>query len=238
MGYLNGGIVINGFTNIWANLDWSYFMNLLPYVIAAVICLSIHELSHGYVAYLFGDDTAKSEGRITLNPLRHIDPMGFLMLVVFHFGWAKPVHIDMRRFKNPKLGMAATAIAGPISNFLLTVLLMPVYGIITVVGQNWPDTVYSYTINLITITMYLSVSLGVFNLFPIPPLDGSKVVEAILPERIYYQIMRYERIGMIVLFVAVWSGVLSTPLRAMTDWIFDHLMFIAQWGYDIANLIF
>ncbi|MGE4352667.1 MAG: site-2 protease family protein [Oscillospiraceae bacterium] len=213
-------------------------LNYIPYVIAAVICLSIHELSHGVAAYLFGDDTAKSEGRISLNPLRHIDPVGFLMLVIFHFGWAKPVHVDMRRFRNPKLGMAATAFAGPLSNFLLAALLMPVFGIIAAVGTSWSDTAYNYTLQFLAITMRLSVSLGVFNLFPIPPLDGSKVVEAVLPEQTYYQIMRYERIGMIVLLVAVWSGILDTPLLAVTNWVYNNLLYLAQWSYDLANMIF
>ncbi len=206
---------------------------LLP-VIPAVLCFSIHELSHGYMAYLLGDDTAKREGRLSLNPLRHIDPIGFLMLVVLGFGWAKPVNVDMRRFRNPKLGMAATAFAGPGANILLAIILMPVYGLFVACSQHMSEAVVYYGGKLLVTTIYLSLSLAVFNLVPIPPLDGSKVLEAVLPERIYYQIMRYERYGMILLFVVVWTGILSKPMSAAVDWMFNGLLNIAQWTFDAA----
>lgn len=211
-------------------------------MIPAVICFSIHELSHGYMAWLLGDDTAKRQGRLSLNPLRHIDPIGFLMLVVMGFGWAKPVNVDMRRFRNPKLGMAATAFAGPASNILLALVLMPVWGVLAAiawhVNAGVGQTVCYYAAQIVTTTAYLSLSLAVFNLFPIPPLDGSKIVEAVLPTRVYYQIMRYERYGMILLFIAVWTGVLSKPMTVVVDWTFEHLLCVAQWTFELAIKLF
>lgn len=216
-------------------MDWSYLINILLQMIPAVICFSIHELSHGYMAYRLGDDTAKKQGRLTLNPIKHIDPIGFLMLVFMGFGWAKPVSVDMRKFRNPKLGMAATAFAGPASNLLLSLLLMPVYGAFLALGTGLSDTLYYYISQILMFTIYLSISLAVFNLVPIPPLDGSKIIEAVLPERIYYQIMRYERYGMIVLFIALWSGVLSGPLSKVTFWIFENMLYVAEWTYNLAS---
>lgn len=113
--------------SIWRGLDWSVLTNLLLSVVPALICITLHELAHGYVAYRLGDDTAKRAGRLTLNPLRHIDIMGLLMMIVFKFGWAKPVPVNMWKFKNPKKGMAITAAAGPIANLLIAlVFLLPV----------------------------------------------------------------------------------------------------------------
>ena len=116
--------------NILKNLDWSVVTNALYYVIPALVCIVLHELAHGYVAYRLGDNTAKYAGRLTLNPLRHIDPVGLLMMVIVHFGWAKPVPVDMRNFKNPKRGMAITALAGPAANVLITLLALVLYGLL------------------------------------------------------------------------------------------------------------
>ena len=116
-------------------------MNLLFPVIPAIVCFSVHELSHGLMALALGDDTAKRDGRISMNPLRHIDPLGFIMLVVAGFGWAKPVNVNMFRFRNPKLGMALTAFAGPASNILLALVLMPLYGMFVALGYAFDNTV-------------------------------------------------------------------------------------------------
>ena len=188
-----------------------------------MLCFSIHELSHGPMAYALGDDTARRDGRISLNPLRHIDPLGFIMLLVLGFGWAKPVMVDMRRFKNPKLGMAATAFAGPFSNFLLAALLLAIYGLL--LGLRIGS---GFVLDMIITTAYMSISLGVFNLIPFPPLDGSKIVEAVLPQRTYYTIMRYERYGMIALFALLWLGVLDRPLSLMVRAVFEAMLHIAQ----------
>ena len=191
--------------SIWRGLDWSVLTNLLLSVVPALICITLHELAHGYVAYRLGDDTAKRAGRLTLNPLRHIDIMGLLMMIVFKFGWAKPVPVDMRYFKKPKQGMALTALAGPVSNLLLAVLLL-LGARITI--AHYVDTAFcSGLLNFLARTAYMSVGLGLFNLIPISPLDGSKVLFAFLPDRAYLTLMRYEKYGMVLLFLLVWLGV-------------------------------
>ena len=115
---------MSDFVNIWKNLDWSVPVQIVVNILPSLLCITLHELSHGYVAYRLGDTTAKDAGRLTLNPIKHIDVMGLLMMVVFRFGWAKPVPVDMRNFKNPKAGMALTALAGPVSNLLFGFLAL------------------------------------------------------------------------------------------------------------------
>ena len=200
-----GGARVNTLQSIWNGLDWSYLMNIVLSVVPSLLCITFHEVSHGYVAYRLGDTTAKDAGRLTLNPLKHIDPMGLLMMVVFKFGWAKPVPVDMRYFKKPKQGMAITALAGPVSNLLLAMLLL-LGARITI--AHYVDTAFcSGLLNFLAMTAYMSVGLGLFNLIPISPLDGSKVLFAFLPDRAYMTLMRYEKYGMLVLFVLVWLGV-------------------------------
>ena len=121
---------MNGFQTVWRGLDWSYIVDMVIRVIPALICITLHELSHGIVAYWMGDDTAKRMGRLTLNPVKHIDWWGLLMMVLFRFGWAKPVPVNMYRFKNPKRGMAITALAGPLSNILIAVVCLVLYGLL------------------------------------------------------------------------------------------------------------
>ena len=119
---------ISGLRTIWDGLDFSYLLGILLGLIPSLICITLHELSHGLAAYRLGDDTAKRAGRLTLNPLKHLDPMGMLMMLVFRFGWAKPVPVNMYRFQNPKRGMALTALAGPASNVVITLVFLLLYG--------------------------------------------------------------------------------------------------------------
>ena len=121
---------MNTLQSIWNGLDWSYLLNIVLSVVPSLLCITFHEVSHGYVAYRLGDTTAKDAGRLTLNPLKHIDPMGLLMMVVFKFGWAKPVPVNMMRFRSPKRGMALTALAGPVSNVLLALVFLFLYGLL------------------------------------------------------------------------------------------------------------
>jgi len=193
----------------------NFITDALFAVIPVLICLTIHELSHGAAAYALGDPTAKEMGRLTLNPLRHVDPIGFLMLLLVRFGWAKPVPVDMRNFARPRAYMALTALAGPASNFLLTALIflfqIPIMRLFAGggTGQIVAQTLFT--------TGVLSVYLGMFNLFPIPPLDGSKVLFSVLPRRYYHFILRYERYGMILLFALIWFGLTAGPVREAMD---------------------
>ena len=170
------------------------------------LCLTIHETSHGLATYCLGDPTAKEEHRLSLNPLRHIDWFGLAMMFFVGFGWAKPVPVDPRYFKKPKEGMALTALAGPVSNFLLALLLMFISKMIYLYAP------YSAALDvLFTFCLYtaapLSIGLGLFNLIPIPPLDGSKVIAVLLPDQTYVKLMRYERYGMLLLLALSLLGI-------------------------------
>lgn len=212
------------------HMDWDGLISLVLRVVAVMLCIMIHEISHGLAAYWLGDPTAKAQHRLSLNPLRHIDPFGALMMLLVGFGWAKPVPVDLRFFKKPKAGMAITSLAGPISNFLLAyVMLLVAYTVLGVSGGA-SELVWEI-IDFCTLTAGLSIGLGVFNLIPFPPLDGSKVVGAFLPDRVYYKILRYEFAGTIVLMALLWLGVLDTPLYAVRSWITEQLLRLAEWPY-------
>ena len=217
------------------NLDWSVLTDILFSILPALLCITLHELSHGYVAYLLGDDTAKRAKRLTLNPLRHIDPWGLVMMVLFHFGWAKPVPVNMYRFKNPRKGMAVTAIAGPLMNVLIAVVFLFLYGLLYmplyIKGGGLARSVFQ----MISTTAYLSLTLAVFNIIPISPLDGSKVLFSFLSDSAYAKLMHYERYGMIVLMVLVVTGGLSGVLGGVTGWVYDKLFFIAQFAFNLVN---
>ncbi len=218
------------------NMDWSGLISLLLRVAAVLLCIMIHEISHGLAACWLGDPTAKAMKRLSLNPLRHIDPFGALMMLVAGFGWAKPVPVDVRYFKKPKAGMAITALAGPISNFLLSyICFLAAYfllGILAVTSAAVTESVLGL-IDFLTLMASLSIGLGVFNLIPFPPLDGSKVLGMFLPDRIYYKIMRYEFVGTLVLMALLWSGILDSPLFAVRNWITEGLLYLAQWPYQL-----
>lgn len=186
-------------------LDFGSLQDALLQVAAVLLCLTVHETSHGLAAYALGDPTAKSRNRLSLNPLRHIDWFGFAMMFFVGFGWAKPVPVDPRYFKSPKRGMAITALAGPGSNFLLAVLLLfaskAIY--LYMPYEEAVGALYYFLIQ----TSVLSVGLGLFNLIPIPPLDGSKVAAVVLPERAYEMLMRYERYGILILLLLSFADV-------------------------------
>lgn len=225
---------MNGFIQWLRQLNIEPLLDKLVIVVAALFCIIIHEISHGLVAYWMGDRTAKEQGRLSLNPLRHIDPFGLLAMVVAGFGWAKPVSVDPRRFRNPKLGMAVTAIAGPVSNMLLAVVIFSVlrlgfdvdfyflFGEVLYAGGLYGPWI-AFLADLLVYMSLLSVGLAVFNLFPIPPLDGSKVLFAVLPDRYYFTLMRYERYGMIVLMILLLTNVLDAPLAELRTELFRIL---------------
>lgn len=220
-------------SNILQNLDWSVLADILISIIPALVCITFHELSHGFVAYKLGDNTAKNQGRLTLNPIKHIDIIGLLSMVIFKFGWAKPVPVDMRNFKNPKRDMAITALAGPVSNMILAAVVMVLYGVLWPFLENSAAGVM--VLDTLNIIAYLSVALGIFNIIPVPPLDGSKVLYSVLSDEAYLKLMRYERYGMVVLLVLIWSGVLRTPLNAATGFVYDAFFSIAESIYKLVK---
>ena len=210
--------------NLIQALDFSSMGDAALRVAAIFLCLTIHESCHGLAALALGDPTAQSMHRLSLNPLRHIDLLGLVMMFVAGFGWAKPVPVDPRYFKKPKQGMAVTALAGPASNFILALLAMGISKVIYLyVPYNavW-DTLFVFCLYTLA---PLSIGLGLFNLIPIPPLDGSKVLGAFLSDRAYFTLMRYERYGMLVLlalsFLGVGDGFISRAILGVYGAMFN-----------------
>ena len=203
-------------------------------MVPALICIVFHELCHGFAAFLLGDDTAKRAGRLSLNPLKHVDVTGLIMMVVFRFGWAKPVPVNMSKFKNPKRGMAITALAGPVSNLLLAFVFMVLYGALAVpFGRN---KVGSYFMEMLVLGAYISIGLAVFNFIPVPPLDGSKILLSVMSNEKYALLMRYERYGMIALIALVASGILGRPLSAAVSFLFSKIYLPA--AMNTAQLVY
>lgn len=232
---------MSGLTSWFRGIDLSRIIEWILYAGAALIAISVHESCHGLSAYWLGDDTAKRQGRISLNPLHHLDPFGFLMMVVAHFGWAKPVPVNpyrMTKIKSPKLGMALTAAAGPISNLLLALSFGIAFYILLYSGDQkllymWAGYREAsgwgyYLSRFFWICMSLNAGLAVFNLIPVSPLDGSKILAIVLPERAYAQLMRYERYGFFLLTALLFSGVLDRPLALLQQGVLNCVSAVAE----------
>ena len=193
---------MNAFSQFFHQMDWQGLLFLLLQVFSVLLCLTVHETCHGLAALALGDPTAKRLHRLSFNPLRHIDPLGALMMLVAGFGWAKPVPVNPGYFKNPKSGMAITALAGPVSNFILAYLALLVRAVLSGLYYLWPGS-----------TLLLWV-LGAF-----------------LPDRTYYTLLRYERYGMILLVVVLWTGILDGPLSVVRNGVFDLLANLSSFPY-------
>ena len=222
---------VNSFQELVQSIDWGSLTDALLRVLGVFLCLTVHETCHGLAAYALGDPTAKREHRLSLNPLHHIDWFGLAAMLLVGFGWAKPVPVNMMRFRSPKRGMALTALAGPVSNVLLALVFLFLYGLLY-------RALYSvqFLLEMIWLTAYISLALAIFNIIPVSPLDGSKVLFALLPDAAYAKLMRYERYGMILLLVLVATGVLGKPLTTVTEAAFDKLFVFAEWGYELIGI--
>ena len=207
----------------------SAFITLALSLPAIVLCLSIHEAAHGGAAYLLGDRTAHDSGRLTLSPLAHIDPVGFICLLLFGFGWARPVPVNISNFKNRRTGMAVTALAGPAANFVTAFIAYCLYFVVWIYG----NSVFMQVLGeFLAIVASMSVGLGVFNLIPVHPLDGSRIVDAILPFRaqVRYQnfMNRYAPIILLAVIAFLWIGGLSWLLGGARQVVLGWAMAVVQ----------
>lgn len=221
--------ILNGF-------DFSGLREIFLRVIPALLCITLHELAHGFTAHALGDDTAKAAGRLTLNPIKHLDPMGLLMMVVFGFGYAKPVPVDMRKFRNPKRGMAVTALAGPLCNVLIALVFYFLYGLLILPLRR--SAAGALVLEMLETTVVLSLAMAIFNILPIPPLDGSKVLFSLLSDEGYWKLMRYERYGFLILAALLFTNVIDMPLSWLLQKGLSLLLPFAKMGLALGQSLF
>ncbi len=187
----------------------------------------LHEFAHALAAVKLGDNTPRLQGRLTINPVVHIDPIGALMILVCGFGYAKPVSVYMHNFKKPKVGMAIVALAGPLSNLIQAFIALVICNLVSMLGFI-DSTILGYIILFFSFAAQINIGLAVFNLLPIPPLDGSRIATAVIPDKYYYKVMQYERYIQIALFALLFTNILSTPLNYLSDLVFFGLNFVAS----------
>lgn len=239
------------------------FLDKIPMMLLALpailLSLSVHEAAHGFAAYKLGDDTAKNLGRLTLNPMKHINLFGFLSMLFFSVGWANPVPINARNFKNPRKDMAISAAAGPASNLCLSIIFTILLRLVLIPIESISDGLYGVSgdryyidpslqenglfllLSVIAIMLYLGISLNLnlmfFNLIPLPPLDGSRIAYVFLPSDVYFKIMQYERYIMIGFIVLLATGVISVPLGTLTGGITDLFYTVTGMPEDLLTVV-
>lgn len=213
---------------IGGNLDFgSVIIYILSSLVVIFLTLPVHEYAHGWMAVKLGDPTPKYQGRLSLNPFAHIDYLGAACILFFGFGWAKPVQINSNNFKSPKKGMAITALAGPVSNILVALISLLLMNAASLIFSGVNLTAQFYIYYFFYYIAQINIYLAVFNLIPIPPLDGSRLLSALLPYKQYYTLMRYEKYFFIALLGLLWLGILDVPLNFLSNAIMNLLGYIA-----------
>ncbi len=201
----------------------------IPVVLTALI---VHEIAHGYVAFRLGDPTARNFGRLSLNPLKHLDPIGTICMLLFQFGWARPVPINSRHFKKPRRDIALTALAGPVANFILGFIGVLLFKVsLALFSALPPATGFALNLETVWVTFLsawisMNVYLGVFNMLPVPPLDGSRIFLTFLPPKYYFGVMKYERYIILGIFVALYIGLLDGVLSFLGNSLISGMLFI------------
>lgn len=209
--------------------------DVLAILLIIFLILPFHEWAHAFTASKLGDTSIKYRGRLTLNPLAHIDPVGALALLLFGFGWAKPVPVDPRNFKRPKLGMAIVALMGPVANLVAAFAGLLVFNLISVTTGDFLFTNNFGTIVYTFLSFYVLVNirLAVFNLLPIPPLDGSKILFLFLPDKAIAWFYQYQMYISIALMVLLWVGVLSIPLGFLSNLLLSGISWLAWLPFSL-----
>lgn len=204
-------------------------MNVLSRCFVVFCCTPIHEFAHALVANKCGDDTARLKGRLTINPLAHLDPIGTLMIFLVGFGYAKPVPVNPARLKHPRRDFALISLAGPVSNVIMGFICVFIASAVNAFSGD--NATAAAIVQFFYYAAQVNVMLAVFNLIPIPPLDGSRILTALLPDKIYFSIMKYERYIMIAFMVIVFTGIADRPLYILSGILMNIISFI-------PNLIF
>ncbi len=216
-------------------VDWTTLSMYVARAIALLTAIPFHEMAHAWASDRLGDPTAKRCGRLSMNPLRHFDPLGALCMILVGFGWAKPVPVAaVHNFRHPRRDMALSAAAGPAANLLLAYVWMVCYKIIYYFGYAPESLLWQFVVGVLLTMIQVNITLAVFNLLPVPPLDGSRIFNLLLPARWYFRIMKYERYIMLGLFVFLFFGFLDRPL----SFLFGKAIMLFDWGTRYIDMLY